>query len=142
MYYNPYLYGNIQPNNSNNNQNDIIGVQSEQEARSYPVGLGRSILFRDETEPLRFYVKTMGNSPLEVPKFEKYRLVKDEDITELAPKSVETENKTEDIDLSAYALKTDLQPFQNEIDAIRKDISTLKERTKKKVVREVDYDDE
>ena len=131
MMYNPYIYGSMpQQPQQNSNDNNIIGVQNENEARSYPVGLGRSILFRDESEPLRFYVKTMGNSPLEVPKFDKYRLVKDEDTTETSLKAPIVEDKPADIDLSAYALKTDLQAFQSEIEGIRKDIAVMKDYRK------------
>lgn len=146
--YYPNPYGSYQPSQSAqayqaqpNSQGGFIGVQNENEARLYPVAPGNSVTFRDESQPNTFYTKTMGNSPLDRPTFECYRLVK-VDMAENASQAAETAPKKEDIDLSAYVLKTDLQPFEGDIAAIKKDIAVLKERTRKKPVREVDYDDE
>lgn len=144
--YYPNSYGyqpnqNYQNYSQSNNQNSFIGVQNENEARTYPVAPGNSVTFRDESLPNTFYTKTMGNSPLDRPVFERYRLVK-EDVAVNVSESPETAPKKEDIDLSIYALKTDLQPFEDVIAAIKKDIAILKDRTRKKPVREVDYDDE
>lgn len=146
--YYPNPYGSYQPSQSAqayqaqpNSQGGFIGVQNENEARLYPVGPGNSVTFRDESQPNTFYTKTMGNSPLDRPTFECYRLVK-VDMAENAPQATETAPKKEDIDLSAYVLKADLQPFESDMAAIKKDIAVLKERTRKKPIREVDYDDE
>jgi len=153
-YYYPNPYGSYQPNQTaqayqnyqqnyqqNDNQSGFIGVANEEEARMYPVALGKSLTFRDESKPHTYYTKTMGNNPLDRPIFERYRLVKDEPAAE-ASQATETAPKKEDIDLSAYVLKTDLQPFEDVIAALKKDVAVLKERTRKKPVREVDYDDE
>jgi hypothetical protein len=48
------------------------------EARNYPVAPGNSVMFRDETGPY-IYSKSMGYSQLDTPRFDKYRLVKEED---------------------------------------------------------------
>lgn len=55
----------------------FITVRSMQEAQSYPVAPGHSVMFRDENAPY-VYTKTMGYSQLDRPTFEKYRLVKEE----------------------------------------------------------------
>ena len=55
----------------------FVSIRSEMEARSYPVAYGTSVTFKDETGPY-IYVKTMGFSQLESPRFEKYRLTKEE----------------------------------------------------------------
>ena len=147
-YYYPNPYGSYQPSQSAqayqaqpNSQGGFIGVQNENEARLYPVAPGNSVTFRDESQPNTFYTKTMGNSPLDRPTFERYRLVK-EDVAAAVTEATESPSKEKDIDLSAYVLKTDLQPFEDVIAAIKKDIAVLKDRTRKKPVREVDYDDE
>lgn len=135
-------YQNYQQNyQQNDNQNGFIGVANEEEARMYPVALGKSLTFRDESKPHTYYTKTMGNNPLDRPIFERYRLVKDEPAVE-ASEATESRPKEKEVDLSAYVLKTDLQPFEGDIAAIKKDIAMLKERTKKKILREVDPDDE
>lgn len=146
--YYPNPYNGYQPNQTAqayqvqaNTQSGFIGVQNESEARLYPVGPGHSVTFRDESQPNTFYTKTMGNSPLDRPTFECYRLVKVE-TAENTPQSAESPAKEKDVDLSLYVLKTDLQPFEDVLSAIKKDIAVLKERTRKKPVREVDYDDE
>lgn len=148
-----YNYGNLRNYNGMNNMTSMntwneptqqlgfVGVQNESEARAFPVALGNSVTFRDESQPNTFYTKTMGNSPLDRPIFEKYTLVKVESPS-ASPEATETPSKGKDIDLSVYALKTDLQPFEDVIAAIKKDIAVLKDRTKKKVVREENYDDE
>lgn len=118
-------------------QMSFVGVQNEQEARLYPVGPGNSITFRDESGPF-IYTKVMGNSPLDRPIFEKYRLVK-EDATLTAE---ETPEKKEALDPSVYALKEDIVPIKEQLAAILKDVSTLKEKAKKKIVREVEVDDD
>lgn len=87
-YYNNYYGGNnsympqapaqnvqtLQPQIQNNG---FVMVRSEAEARNFPVALGNSVTFKDETAPY-IYSKTMGFSQLDRPIFEKYKLVKEE----------------------------------------------------------------
>ena len=96
-------------------QQAFVSVRSEQEAMSYPVAPGNSIVFKDESQPF-CYVKTMGFNQFDRPTFDRYRLVKEE-----VSEPVE------------YALKAD-------VDALRAEIESLKVRPKKKVI-EVDDDD-
>lgn len=111
-------------------QISCVVVQSEQEARGYPVAPGNNVIFKNETAPF-MYSKTMGNSPFDPPIFEKYRLVK-EDETE--PKAAEPK---EEIDLSGFALKTDLteyakktdlKEFAEQIEGVKRDITALKNK--------------
>lgn len=88
----------------------LVSVRNEMEARNYPIQYGRSVMFKDESLPY-IYVKTMGFSQLEQPKFEKFKLVKEEP---------EEEVKV------AYAEQT-------EVDALRKELEALKESLEKKV---------
>lgn len=53
----------------------FVSVRSAQEAFNYPVALGNSVTFKDETAPY-IYVKTRGFSQLEEPVFEQFQLVK------------------------------------------------------------------
>ena len=112
-------------------QISCVVVQSEQEARSYPVAPGNNVIFKNETAPF-MYSKTMGNSALEPPTFEKYRLVKED---EAEPKAAE--QKKEEIDLSGYVMKTDLseyakkddlKEFVEQIENIKRDVSALKNK--------------
>lgn len=139
-------------------QSGFVLVQSEQEARSYPVAPGNSITFKDENAPF-CYVKTMGFSQLDRPTFERYRLVK-EDIPETAQKSPvsnDSTNKANDVD---FATKTDVDEIWRELDGIKKTVKgyvdelialdgRIKTQTEKKTVkarkvtvREDDEDDE
>ena len=108
----------------------FISVRSEQEARSYPIAPGNSVTFKDENMPY-VYVKTMGFSQLDSPNFEKFRLVKEEEVQAQQPTSGEN-RQTNNID---YALKTDVVALQT---AFATEIETLKKRiaelTKKKEV--------
>lgn len=140
-YLNPYIYGSqpVQPQATTQQSSSIVPIASEQEARSYPVGLGNSVMFQNESEPFRFYAKTMGKSVLDTPIFEKFHLVKDDgNVTDAA----ETNSNKEEIDLSVYALKDDFKPILAQLNNIKNDISYLKDRIKKKTYREVVEDDE
>lgn len=61
-----------------------IRVTNEQEARNYPVAPGNSVLFIDGTQPY-VYAKTMSLTPYEPPRFEKFRLVREEDSANQPP---------------------------------------------------------
>lgn len=78
--YNPYGYTG-QPYNAMQyqqpQQGGVIPVRSEAEARNYPVAPGNSVIFKDENAPY-IYIKTMGVSQFDTPRFDKYRLQKEE----------------------------------------------------------------
>lgn len=94
----------------------FVTVRSEAEARNYPVGYGHSVTFRDETAPY-IYSKTMGYSQLDVPVFEKYKLVKEET---QEPKS---EPKTSEANNSAIdELKAEIGQIWSEIEALKKEV--------------------
>lgn len=96
MAYNyPYLFPQLQqpqmPQIGQQTQaSSIVSVRSEEEARSYPVAFGNSVTFKDENAPY-IYTKTMGFSQLDTPKFERYKVVKEEEPAE-APKQTESES--------------------------------------------------
>lgn len=114
-------------------------MQSEQEARAYPVAPGNSITFIDESRPY-CYTKSVDMSQLDRPKFDKYRLVKEEDAPapSAADSPVRPENGPQSHDapgvgkLSDYALKTDLGPLWAEIEALKRRIETTKAKPAKK----------
>ena len=101
----------------------FIQVHDENEARNYPIAPGNSVTFKDENAPY-VYTKTMGFSQLDRPIFEKYRLVKEEDIqaAQNQPVSAANSQQTNNIE---YALKTDLAALQAEIDVLKQRIEEL-----------------
>ena len=72
--YNPYQ---IPYQQQQTQQTGFVSIRSEQEARNYPIAPGSSVIFKNENEPY-IYTKTMGFSQLDMPTFDKYRLVKEE----------------------------------------------------------------
>lgn len=115
-------------------QSGFVLVQSEQEARAYPVAPGNSVTFKDERQPY-CYVKTMGFNQLDRPVFEKYRLVKEESPQE-APESLVTKDSVGEGSNTIYALKSDLTSLWDAINELR-------EKTTVKVEREENkHDDE
>jgi len=118
-YYPQFYQQNPQPQQPTNT--GLVPVPSEMVARSYPVGYGQSVSFRDENAPY-IYTKTMGFSQLEPPKFEKYRLVKEE-----AETPVKEPQSDLTINVSTEALKGDIEAIRGDIEAIKKDIDALKE---------------
>ena len=95
----------------------FVSVRSAQEAFNYPVALGNSVTFKDETAPY-IYVKTRGFSQLEEPVFEQFQLVKVDNSQKVAEpeQTVSTE----------YALKSELSALKEEIDLLKKKVSEFK----------------
>jgi hypothetical protein len=101
----------LQPQNGG-----FVTVRSEAEARNYPVGYGNSVTFKDETAPY-IYSKTMGYSQLDVPVFEKYKLVKEEaQEAKSDPKPSEADNSALD------KLKAEIGQIWSEIEALKKEV--------------------
>lgn len=120
----------VQPINSG-----LVSIPSEADARNYPVGYGQSVSFRDENAPY-LYTKTMGFSQLEPPKFEKYRIVK-EDGSAPQEEALSVEPK----DLPSYAEKSEIEAIRAEIKGLKDEVAKLKEKKKKREVI-VEDDDE
>ena len=116
-YYPPYqpMTYNYRPQQIQ--QSGFIPVQSEAEARAYPVAPGNSITFKDESRPY-CYVKTMGFNQLDRPVFERYKLVKEEEAVE-SPVSVSAAGASAE---SPYALKSDMEALRREFDAFKANI--------------------
>lgn len=56
----------------------FVRVRDIAEAQNWPVAPGNSVTFKVENSPY-ICTKTMGFSPLEQPRFEKFRLVKEDE---------------------------------------------------------------
>ncbi len=87
----------------------FMSVRTEQEARSYPVAPGNVMTFKIENQP---YVceKAQGFSQLEGPVFNKYRLVKEEEIIEQDP------------------VKTNENSLEKDIEYLKEEVRLLKEK--------------
>ena len=108
----------------------LVPVPSEAFARSYPVRFGESVSFRDENLPF-LYTKTMGFSQLEPPKFEKYRLVKEE------PESSQNETEVvKPIDTAYEELKSRLEALRDDVEGLKNKVyaPTISVSKKKKEV--------
>lgn len=102
QYYQPQY---PQPQTNNQIQNGgFVSVRSEEEARNYPVAIGNSVTFHDETSA-RVYTKTMGCSQFDRPVFKKYKLV-EEDV----------EEEQGELD----SVKTDIKKIWSEINALKR----------------------
>ena len=92
----------------------FISVNSEQQARNWPIAPGNSLTFKDESSPY-IYTKTMGLSQFETPIFEKYRLTKEED--------PQAEGKTP----LPEEFKNDIQTLKNEFNNIKDSYKSLRD---------------
>ena len=128
-FYNPYMqyqqpYMQQQPQQIQNG--GFVSVQNMAEAFNYPVAPGNSITFKDENAPY-VYTKTKGFSPLEQPVFEKYRLVKEEDMPREATRQPDTaDNNDEQIKL-----------LWDEVNALKGQITALNAKDEKPARRTV-----
>lgn len=102
----------------------FISVHNENEAKMYPVAPGNSVTFIDENAPY-CYTKTMGFSQLDRPKFEKYRLVKEEDTQQpiTPPTSEASTPERKDVD---YITRAEYEGVIGEINGISSEIGLLK----------------
>lgn len=98
----------------------LISVRSEMEARNYPIAPGNSITFKDENSPY-VYTKTMGFSQLDRPTFEKFRLVKEEIASENVQNASNSAFPAQQVDLSSYALKSELEALRQELEDFKKE---------------------
>lgn len=118
-------------------QGGFIRVPSEDVARNWNVAPGTSATFINENAPY-CYTKTVEMSQLDRPRFEKYRLVKEEDDAsvghENAPQAtVETGGGS----VSEYALKTDLDGVWTALGVLERRIDAAeRKRLKKKDEKE------
>lgn len=110
--------------------NGFISVRNEAEARNYPVAFGNSVTFKDENAPY-VYTKTMGFSQLDSPRFEKYKLVKEE--AENAQTGASSASEVKDI------YKDEIEALWGEINALKREVFKPSTTTKKK--KEVSEDD-
>lgn len=96
----------------------FVNVRSEEEAKNYPVALGNSVTFKDETSPY-IYTKTMGFSQLDRPIFEKYKLVKEmpAESSKLTEKAVADDDS---IKPTINEIKAEIKRIWSEIEGIKK----------------------
>lgn len=114
----------------------FVSVRNEMEARNYPVAPGNSVMFRDETGPY-IYSKSMGYSQLDTPRFDKYRLVKEEDVSVSASEPhTDTENNKMD-NLPTYALKSEFDALNELVNTLVEDVDVLKSKRQPAKKKEV-----
>lgn len=101
----------------------FVTVQSEEEARSYPVGHGTSVTFRDENAPY-IYTKTLGFGQFDSPTFEKYKLTKETAQNTRRAESAPPRVKAED--LPDYVTKAEYEALCDEIDSIKEAVEKLR----------------
>ena len=118
----------------------FVSVRNETEARNYPVAPGNSVMFRDETGPY-IYSKSMGYSQLDTPRFDKYRLVKEEDMPVSACEThTDTLNNSTD-NLPTYALKSEFDALNELVNTLVEDVDILKSKRQPAKKKEVVADE-
>lgn len=119
----------------------FIPVQNENEARMYPIAPGTSATFIDENSPY-CYTKTLGASQLDRPTFKKFKLVEETDTPQDAPQGSQTALQNHGIDLSAYALKADLNVLNGALEALQGKVDSLMQSQPKRTASKAKKEDE
>lgn len=121
----------------------FVHVQSENEARQYPVAPGNSVTFIDDVLPF-CYTKTMPTTQFEPPMFKKFKLVEvvEAGIAQNASGELSERPKAREYNLEDYALKTDLEALRAEIGRIESEIKNLMPKSKSKTVKEADTNEQ
>lgn len=112
----------------------FVRVQSEQQAHNYPVSYGASVTFIDENNPY-CYVKTMGASQLDPPRFEKYRLVKEEESVSDASAEKASNDTT-------YATKADCDALSALYAHLKDEVEKLRQKIESEVTKNEQSDSE
>ena len=94
----------------NSYQTSFVHVQSENEARAYPVAPNNSVTFIDENKPY-LYTKTADASQLGGSRFEKYRLEKE-------PTEGANSFSGNQYNLSNFATKEQIEALESKIQAL------------------------
>lgn len=105
-----------------NYQYPIIPVRNEFEARNYPIALGNSLTFKDESAPY-VYVKTMGFSPFDKPNFEKFRLVKEEDASMTSQNDRRDDSASETPDNTFSGLKAEIEALTQRFEVLERKVN-------------------
>ena len=100
----------------------FVVVKDINEAMNYPVALGNSVTFKNETQPY-IYTKTLGFSQLDQPIFEVFKLVKEEK-QETVEAKVET--STKETSEKRYLAIEEADLMKNEINELKREIEALK----------------
>lgn len=109
-----------QQNNVQQIQNGgFVFVKDESEFINYPVAPGNSVTFKNENQPY-IYTKTLGFSQLDRPILEKFRLVKEDLLSNSAEESKEMP-KVE------YFSITEAEKMQGELNSLKEELSFIKE---------------
>ena len=90
----------------------VLAVKSRDEAFNFPVAYGTSVMFKLENQPFIF-VKTMGFSQLEQPRFDTYKKVEEGD-----------EGNTNESEGSKYdEIKSEISAIKEQIDILNNKIN-------------------
>ena len=127
MRYNNQFYPNYGYQQPTYQQNQSIQnggfmmTPNEDMARTFPVAHGTSVTFRDENLPY-IYCKTLGFSQMDLPIFEKYRLVKEEESDSPAQKPDTAESPSYITKSEFEAVRNELRELKDIVDNLRKEL--------------------
>ena len=116
-YFNNFGYNFSQPQQNQPLNNGVVHVQSEEEARQYPVAPGYSVTFKDDANGL-YYTKTMGINQFDAPQFKRFKLIEIEE----APAG---ERRDPSAGLSSKGYDYSLDTAKAQIDALALRIEVL-----------------
>lgn len=124
----------------------FVRVQSEDEARRYPVAPGSSVTFIDDNSP-HCYVKSASLSQLDPPVFKRFRLVEENEPIQSAKNDNMSNETGTEIDLSPYAKIADVDALKNKIsdisaavERLRFDVEAFQDKSTRKMVQKARKD--
>lgn len=121
----------------------FVHVQSENDARQYPVAPGNSVTFIDDTQPF-CYTKTMSTGQFDTPIFKKFKLVEvsDNNITQNAQKAPSETLSPQGYNLEDYALKADVERLRAEIERLESKFENINAKPKSKATKEAEKNEQ
>lgn len=102
----------------------FIAAPNEAYVHNYPVAPGNCVSFKIEGQPI-VLEKSMGFSQFDSPKIERFRLVKEEITEKISQDVLDSSQNNQSIDLSSYALKTDIEKLRQEFEAFKRNMEVV-----------------
>jgi hypothetical protein len=113
---------------------DFFVVASEDDVFRWAVAPGNLVTFKIENQPV-LIEKSLGFSKFDSPHYERYRLVKEEMISQQA------ESKTENKDARYEALEDKVKSLTDEVSSLKEQIAELTAKKPAKSKKEVEADE-
>lgn len=114
----------------------FVSVRNIDEARNWPIAPGNSITFKDESAPY-IYTKTMSYNQLDTPRFERFRLVREDDAPQTPGNAPASAPSAPTFNPSDFVTQAEFAALRGDVEAVKAQIDeTTARKTPPRVKKE------